>query len=117
MRRVYTVECSLASPALEESVCARVPGAKRYDPPPIRFRSPQSRRPEAPPVVVGAGPAGLFAALTLARFGAPPILLERGKPVEDRAVDLARFWRDGILDPESNAQFGKGERGPFRTEN
>ncbi|HAM34206.1 MAG TPA: hypothetical protein DCP41_12160 [Deltaproteobacteria bacterium] len=71
------------------------------------------RRPDLPPVVVGAGPAGLFAALTLARFGAPPVILERGRPVEERAGDVARFWRDGTLDPESNAQFGEGGAGTF----
>jgi uncharacterized FAD-dependent dehydrogenase len=62
---------------------------------------------------VGMGPAGLFAALTLARFGAPPVVLERGRPVEERAVDVDRFWREGILDPESNAQFGEGGAGTF----
>ena len=62
---------------------------------------------------MGAGPAGLFAALTLARFGAPHVVLERGRPVEERAGDVARFWRDGILDPESNAQFGEGGAGTF----
>jgi len=55
----------------------------------------------------------MFAALTLARFGAPPVVLERGLPVEERAGDVARFWRDGTLDPESNVQFGEGGAGTF----
>ena len=113
VRRVYTVECSLGSASLEEAACARVPGAKRYEAPPDPFPESPVPRPDLPPVVVGAGPAGLFAALTLARFGAPPVVLERGRPVEERAGDVARFWRDGILDPESNAQFGEGGAGTF----
>ena len=65
------------------------------------------------PLVVGAGPAGLFAALTLARAGASPVLIERGKPVEFRQRDVARMTEDGILDPESNIQFGEGGAGAF----
>ena len=66
-----------------------------------------------PPVVVGMGPAGLFAALTLARAGQPPILLERGRPVEDRAKDVERFWSGSPLSPFSNVQFGEGGAGAF----
>jgi len=113
VRRVYTVECALRSPGMEEAVCSRVPNARRVDPPADPFPKSPVRRPDPPPVVVGMGPAGLFAALTLARFGAPPVLLERGKPVEERAVDVARFFREGALDPESNVQFGEGGAGTF----
>ena len=66
-----------------------------------------------PPVVVGAGPAGLFAALTLAKAGANPILIERGKPVEERARDVAAMREAGVLNPESNVQFGEGGAGTF----
>ena len=65
------------------------------------------------PVIVGAGPAGLFAALTLARSGAAPVLIERGKPVEERREDVARMNDAGVLDPESNVQFGEGGAGAF----
>ncbi|MDO4484293.1 MAG: hypothetical protein Q4C54_07650 [Clostridia bacterium] len=65
------------------------------------------------PVVVGAGPAGLFAALTLACAGAKPILIERGKCVDDRAADVDRMRENGILDTESNVQFGEGGAGAF----
>ena len=68
---------------------------------------------EHPPVVVGAGPAGLFAALTLARAGAQPILIERGKPVEERTKSVQMMQEQGILDPESNVQFGEGGAGAF----
>lgn len=66
-----------------------------------------------PPLVVGAGPAGLFAALTLAQAGARPILIERGKAVEKRALDVERMSQAGELNPESNVQFGEGGAGAF----
>ena len=69
--------------------------------------------PEVPPVVVGAGPGGLFCALALARCGARPVLLERGWNVERRGEDVERFWETGALDPESNVQFGEGGAGAF----
>ena len=69
--------------------------------------------PDIPPVVVGAGPGGLFAALVLARAGLRPILLERGRPVERRKADVDRFWATGELDLTSNVQFGEGGAGAF----
>lgn len=75
-------------------------------------RTPEARF-ERPPLVVGAGPAGLFAALTLARAGAKPLLIERGKPVERRTRDVLRLQEESVLDPESNVQFGEGGAGAF----
>lgn len=65
------------------------------------------------PIVIGAGPCGLFAGLLLAQMGFRPLILERGKPVRDRSVDTFRFWSKGTFDPESNAQFGEGGAGTF----
>ena len=64
-------------------------------------------------VIVGCGPAGLFAALRLAGYGLTATIIERGEPVEQRALTVQRFWKDGILDPESNVQFGEGGAGTF----
>lgn len=64
-------------------------------------------------VIVGSGPAGLFAALRLAQYGLTATIIERGEPVEQRALTVQRFWKDGILDPESNVQFGEGGAGTF----
>ncbi len=113
VRRVFAVDLSLREEAQEAAVCDRVPSARRRETPPDPFPAGPARAPSVRPVVVGAGPAGLFAALTLARFGAPPLVLERGRPVEERARDAAAFWTDGVLDPESNVQFGEGGAGTF----
>lgn len=65
------------------------------------------------PIVIGLGPAGLFAALILAQSGFKPIILERGKAVRERTKDTFNFWRKGELNPESNVQFGEGGAGTF----
>jgi uncharacterized protein len=65
------------------------------------------------PVVIGSGPCGLFAGLVLAEMGFRPIILERGRMVRERTRDTWGLWRRGVLDPESNAQFGEGGAGTF----
>ena len=67
----------------------------------------------ASPLVVGMGPAGLFAALILAQSGANPIVIERGKDVDSRTADVNKFWTDGTLNTSSNVQFGEGGAGTF----
>lgn len=66
-----------------------------------------------PPVVVGFGPAGMFSALALAERGYRPIVLERGGSIAEREADVARFYRERILSPDSNIQFGAGGAGTF----
>ncbi len=65
------------------------------------------------PLVVGFGPCGIFAALILAEAGFRPMVLERGKAVRERTVDTFKFWRQRVLDPSSNVQFGEGGAGTF----
>lgn len=100
------------------------PGTRTRTPPPgvrvlpfVEEPPPVPPRPKAPPerpiVVIGAGPGGLFAAWRLAESGVPCILLERGAAVRKRVVDVAKLWRDGLLDPESNPLFGEGGAGTF----
>ena len=65
------------------------------------------------PIVVGFGPAGMFASLLLAQMGYQPLVLERGQCVEERIESVEKFWKEGILNPESNVQFGEGGAGTF----
>ncbi len=65
------------------------------------------------PVVAGLGPAGLFAAYFLAKNGYRPLILERGKSIDERDLDVNRFFEQGILNPESNLQFGEGGAGTY----
>ena len=108
---VYSVQVAVEN---EGKLLRRAKGGRvtpvvrqRYHPP---GRVPP---PELPPVVVGAGPAGLFCALILAQAGARPVLLERGQAVEQRQRDVEDFWRTGVLNPSSNVQFGEGGAGAF----
>ena len=65
------------------------------------------------PVIVGCGPAGIFAAITLVERGIAPIVIERGERIDDRVKSVAHFWKKGVLNPESNTLFGEGGAGTF----
>lgn len=80
---------------------------------PYRYPSPGSEALKERPVVIGAGPAGLFCAFVLTECGYAPIVLERGKRVEERKKDVTHFWETGKLLSSSNVQFGEGGAGTF----
>ena len=79
----------------------------------IPYSLPQRAKLSKRPVVVGFGPAGMFAALYLAQCGVRPIVLERGLDVDSRKEKVRTFWEKGILDTECNVQFGEGGAGTF----
>ena len=82
---------------------------------PVTYRFPPSGGKELSgrPVIVGTGPAGLFCGYMLALHGYRPVLLERGRQVEERCSAVESFWEDGVLDTECNVQFGEGGAGTF----
>jgi hypothetical protein len=109
---VYTLDCEVAD---EAALLARHAGDQRIGPAPdtgYRFvaRAPEGIR---RPVVVGTGPCGFMAALLLAQMGFRPLILERGKVVRERTKDTWGLWRRGVLNPESNVQYGEGGAGTF----
>lgn len=114
---IYTIDLSLqneekimrhASSKRNGGVQIQVPDEKKYS-----FPACGSRKLKRRPVIIGTGPAGLFCGYFLALHGYRPILLERGKEVLKRQRDVEAFWEKGVLQPDSNVQFGEGGAGTF----
>ena len=122
LRRLALDVTDKANPCYKATVAFTVPTErelgllkikKRVTPDPVLSFTVKNREFTYRPIVVGAGPAGLFAALTLARAGARPILVERGLAVEERRAKVDLFNRLGVLDTECNVQFGEGGAGTY----
>ena len=110
VRLLYTVDVSVDH---EEEWLNRT-GSDISAAPEVRFIMPKpGRMPKHRPVIAGFGPAGMFIGLTLAEAGLHPLILERGRPVEERREKVKAFREKGILDPECNVQFGEGGAGTF----
>ena len=114
IKLIYVLDLVLRD---EAAVLARHSGDPHLRPSPDTSYRFVTRAPEdyagPRPVVIGAGPCGLLAALVLAQMGLRPIIIERGKAVRERTKDTWGLWRRSVLDPESNVQFGEGGAGTF----
>jgi uncharacterized FAD-dependent dehydrogenase len=117
---VFIVDITLSNAAAETALLHQFEKNPHIQPTPDMTWHPPCHAPEGfgtkegeRPVVVGFGPCGMFAALSLAQMGFKPIVLERGKTVRERTKDTWGLWRKKTLNPESNVQFGEGGAGTF----
>ncbi|QIB68978.1 NAD(FAD)-utilizing dehydrogenase [Aminipila butyrica] len=110
IRLVYTVDFELAG---ELSGRGAKLGLKEAVASTYTFVETGLKKMKNRPVIAGFGPCGMFAALILSEMGYQPLVLERGMPMEQRVGQVQKFWQEGLLDPESNVQFGEGGAGTF----
>ncbi len=110
---VYTVDAAVTN---EAQLLAKLSGDRDISQTPqLKYVpvTPGTQKLGQRPVIIGSGPAGLFAGLILSAQGYAPLLLERGPDIDTRAQKVAKFWETGELDPEANVQFGEGGAGSF----
>ncbi len=109
---VYEVDAEIEG---EDKVLANVGNADIFPSPDMEYH--HTEKGETPlnnsPIIVGSGPAGLFCAYILAEQGYNPVVIERGEDIDTRTATVLKFWEEGILNPDSNVQFGEGGAGAF----
>ena len=113
---IYTVDYEAENEDILLKKAAKIKGLNLVKAPNTSYEVPSLKSDmsdEERPVIVGFGPCGMFAALVLAEAGARPLVLERGRRVEKRTIDVEHFWETGELDASSNVQFGEGGAGTF----
>ena len=113
IRFIYTAEFEIADKDYNRNYTRFAKNVTKAQEKPVIAEKVGEAPQPAPFVVVGAGPAGLFAAHTLAVRGYKVVLIERGKPIDERRQSVEAFWSGGSLDPESNIMFGEGGAGAF----
>ncbi len=109
---VYTIDVEMEN---EDTVLKKNPSKKISKSPDETYKyvSQGDGLIKGRPVVVGFGPSGMFSALILSEMGYRPLVIERGKPIEERITDVKLFWKEGRLNTDSNVQFGEGGAGTF----
>ena len=112
---VYTVDVSLTEKNQESKIVRKVHdnNITLTDKREYKFPEHGEAKLKYPPVIVGSGPAGIFCAWYLAKAGYRPLVLERGEEAHVRQKTVENFWKNGVLDPDSNVQFGEGGAGTF----
>lgn len=112
---IYAVDVQIEGNEVSAVKRAKSPNILNVQEKIYQFPEPEAEAKHLPdrPVIIGFGPAGLFCGLMLARAGFRPVILERGADVDTRTEDVRRFWETGLLNPESNVQFGEGGAGTF----
>ncbi|MBQ8327410.1 MAG: FAD-dependent oxidoreductase [Lachnospiraceae bacterium] len=109
---VYTLDCKLKN-VKEENLVKKLKNKDVCVVDEFIYQFPKVTKKGQRPIIIGTGPAGLFCGYMLAKAGLKPILLERGSKVEERKRDVEEFWKTGVLNPNSNVQFGEGGAGTF----